>query len=220
MDQGQERKREVEMARYKEAKCRLCRREGIKLFLKGERCYSPKCPIERKGAVPPGQHGQKRRRRMSDYGHQLREKQKVKRLYGVLERQFRRYFEKATKAKEETGKVLLQVLESRVDNALFRLGFTPSRSMARQLVSHGFVLVDGNKKVNIASQQLNPGQTISLTSGGLNLDYVKKSLAEKERKIPDWLTRKAAVGKMIRLPEREEIETDIDESLIVEYYSR
>ncbi|HUS60388.1 MAG TPA: 30S ribosomal protein S4 [Nevskiaceae bacterium] len=208
------------MARYKEAKCRLCRREGIKLFLKGERCYSPKCPIERKGAVPPGQHGQKRRRRMSDYGHQLREKQKVKRLYGVLERQFRSYFKKASKTKEGTGKVLLQVLESRIDNVVFRLGFVPSRSTARQLVSHGFVLVDGNKKVNIASQQLNPGQTISLTSGGLNLDYVKKSLAEKERKIPDWLTRKAAVGKMIRLPEREEIETDIDESLIVEYYSR
>ena len=220
MDQGQERKREVEMARYKDAKCRLCRREGIKLFLKGVRCYSPKCPIERKGAVPPGQHGQKRRRRLSDYGHQLREKQKVKRLYGVLERQFRRYFEKASKTKKGTGKVLLQLLESRIDNVLFRLGFVPSRSTARQLVSHGFVLVDGSKKVNIASQQIKPDQTISLTSGGLNLDYVRKSLAEKGRKIPDWLTRKAAVGKMIRLPEREEIEMDIDESLIVEYYSR
>jgi small subunit ribosomal protein S4 len=208
------------MARYKEAKCRLCRREGTKLFLKGERCYSPKCPIERKGAVPPGQHGQKRRRRLSDYGQQLREKQKVKRTYGVLERQFRRYFEKAAKAKGEKGKVLLQLLESRLDNVVFRLGFVSSRSMARQLVSHGFVLIDGNKKVNIASQQVKSGQMISLTSGGLNLDYVKKSLAEKGRKIPDWLTRKAAVGKMIRLPEREEVEADIDESLIVEYYSR
>lgn len=207
------------MARYKGAKCRLCRREGTKLFLKSERCYSPKCPIERKGAVPPGQHGQKGRRRTSDYGKQLREKQKVKRVYGVLERQFKRYFEKAAKAKEQKGEVLLQLLESRVDNVAFRLGFVPSRSMARQLVSHGFVLVD-NKKVNIASQQVKPDQMISLTSGGLNLDYVKRALAEKSKKVPDWLTRKAAVGKMVRLPERQEVEANIDESLIVEYYSR
>lgn len=207
------------MARYKGAKCRLCRREGTKLFLKSERCYSLKCPIERKGAVPPGQHGQKRRRRLSDYGHQLREKQKVKRIYGVLERQFKRYFEKAAKAREQKGKVLLQLLESRVDSVVFQLGFVPSRSIAKQLVSHGFVLID-NKKVNIASQQVKPDQIISLTSRGLNLDYVKKALAEKGKKIPDWLTRKAAVGKMVRLPERQEIEADIDESLIVEYYSR
>lgn len=207
------------MARYKEAKCRLCRREGTKLFLKGERCYSPKCPIERKGAVPPGQHGQKRRRRLSDYGQQLREKQKVKRVYGVLERQFRRYFEKAAKAREEKGKVLLQLLESRIDNVVFRLGFVSSRSMARQLVSHGFVLID-NRKVNIASQQVKPGQVISLASNGLNLAHVKKALAEKSKNIPGWLKRKAAVGKMVRLPEREEVEADIDESLIVEYYSR
>lgn len=217
--QDQEKEKEAKMARYKEAKCRLCRREGIKLFLKSERCYSPKCPIERKGAVPPGQHGRKGRRRLSDYGQQLREKQKVKRIYGILERQFRRYFEKAVKAKEETGKTLLQILESRADNVVFRLGFVPSRSMARQLVSHGFVLID-NQKVNIASQQVKTGQMVSLTTKGLNLDYVKKSLAEKGKKIPGWLARKAAVGKMIRLPEREEVEADIDEKLIVEYYSR
>lgn len=207
------------MTQSKDSICRLCRREGMKLFLKGERCYSPKCPIERKGAVPPGQHGQKRRRRPSSYGEQLREKQKVKRIYGVRERQFKRYFEKAIKVKEATGKVLLQLLETRLDNLVFRLGLVPSRSMGRQLVSHNFVLVDG-KKVNIPSYQVNPNQIISLTTKGLNLDYVKKSLAEKDRKVPKWLTRKAAVGKMIRLPEREEVEADINETLIVEYYSR
>lgn len=207
------------MARYTDAKCHLCRREGIKLFLKGERCYSPKCPIERKGAVIPGQHGQKRRSRLSDFGRQLREKQKTKRLYGVLERQFKNYFKKAAKEKETTGEVLLQLLESRLDNVVFRLGLAPSRSVARQLVSHGHVLVDG-KRVNIPSYQLNPGQIVSLVPKGLEIDLVKKSLAEKDRKIPDWLKRKAAVGKMIRLPGREEIDVDIDEHLIVEFYSR
>lgn len=207
------------MARYTDAKCRLCRREGAKLFLKGERCYSPKCPIERKGAVPPGQHGQKRRRRQSDYGRQLREKQKTKRLYGVLERQFKNYFKKATKAREATGEVLLQFLERRLDNVVFRLGLVPSRSLARQLVNHGHVLVDG-KKVDLPAYQVKLGQIIALTTKGLAIDQVKKSLAEKERKIPTWLERKAAVGKMTHLPKREEIDVDIDEHLIIEYYSR
>lgn len=206
------------MARYKDAKCRLCRREGTKLFLKGERCYSPKCPIEKKGAVPPGQHGQKRVGRMSDYGRQMREKQKVKRVYGVLEKQFRSYFKKARRVKEATGEALLQILESRLDNVIFRLGLVPSRSVGRQIVSHGLILVDG-KKVNIPSYQVKPGQVIALISKGLELKQVKDSLAEK-RKIPEWLQRKAVVGKMVRLPERKETEADINEDLIVEYYSR
>lgn len=207
------------MARYTDSKCRLCRREGIKLFLKGERCYSPKCPVERKGAVIPGQHGQKRRKRVSDYSRQLREKQKTKRLYGVLERQFKNYFKKAIKDRETTGEMLLQLLETRLDNVVFRLGLVPSRSVARQLVSHGHILVDG-KKVNIPSYQVGTGQIVTLTTKGLGIDQVKKSLAEKERKVPDWLKRKAAVGKIARLPKREEIDVDIDEHLIVEFYSR
>jgi len=207
------------MARYTGPKCRLCRREGVKLFLKGERCYSPKCPLERKGAVIPGQHGQKRQRRVSDYSHQLREKQKTKRLYGVLERQFKNYFQEASQVKEKAGEILLQFLERRLDNVVFRLGFVPSRSVARQLVRHGHVLVDG-KKVDIPSYRVKPGQTISLTTKGLALKEVKKALAEKERKIPGWLKRKAAVGKIVSLPKREDIDVDIDEHLIVEFYSR
>ncbi len=207
------------MARYKDAKCRLCRRERVKLFLKGARCFSPKCPIERRGGVPPGQHGQRGRRRASEYSLQLREKQKAKRLYGVLERQFRRYYEKAAEVKEATGTILLRLLERRLDNVVYRLGFAQSRAMARQLVNHGHILVDG-KKVDIPSYQVRPGQTISIRPKSLNFSPVKTALAEKDRSVPGWLKRKAAVGKVDRLPEREEIETDINEQLIVEYYSR
>lgn len=207
------------MARYKDAKCRLCRREGVKLFLKGSRCFSPKCPVERRGGVPPGQHGQRFRRRTSEFGLQLREKQKAKRLYGVLERQFRRYFQEAAKVKEATGTILLQLLERRLDNIVYLLGFAQSRSMARQLVNHGHILVD-NKKVDIPSYRVKPGQTISIKSQSLNISPVKTALAEKDKTIPKWLKRKAAVGKVERLPEREEIETEINEQLIVEYYSR
>jgi len=207
------------MARLVDAKCRRCRREGVKLFLKGERCYSAKCPIDKKGAVPPGEHGAKRRRRPSDYGLQLREKQKVKRLYGVLERQFRRYFNQASKVKAMTGEVLLQLLETRLDNVTYRLGLAASRSISRQLVSHGFIQVNG-KKVNIPSYQARPGDVISLVPAGLNLSRVKESLADKDRKVSSWLQRKAVIGKILRLPKREEIEADIDENLIVEYYSR
>lgn len=209
------------MARYLGPKCRLCRAAGTKLFLKAERCYSPKCPLERKGAVPPGQHGQKKRGgvRLSKYGEQLAEKQKLRRIYGVLEKQFSHYFQEALKAKAETGKTLLQLLERRLDNVVYRLGFVPSRSVARQLVKHGHVLVD-NKKVNIPSYQVKPGQIISLTPEALKMEIVRKSLEEKERKIPSWLQRKAAVGKINRLPEKEEIDFDINENLIVEFYSR
>jgi len=207
------------MARYIDPKCRLCRREGTKLFLKGERCFSPKCPLEKKGAVAPGQHGLKMRRRLSEYGVQLREKQKAKRTYGVLERQFRRYFKKAFKKRGVTGEALLQLLESRLDNVVYRLGFVPSRSVARQLVRHGHILVDG-KKVDIPSYQVKPGQVINLNPKAMKIEVVKKSLAEKKKEIPSWLQKKAAVGKIIRLPTREEIGADIAEQLIVEYYSR
>ncbi len=207
------------MARYLGPKCRLCRREKTKLFLKGDRCYSPTCPLDRKGAVPPGQHGLKTSRaRISDYGRQLREKQKAKRIYGVLEKQFRNYFQKVARSKGNSGERLLQMLESRLDNIVYRLKFVPSRSLARQLVSHKHVLVDG-KKVNIASYQVKPGQTMSLDGKALKIDEVKKALADKG-KLPAWLRKKAAVGQMVRLPERKEIEGDIEEQLIVEYYSR
>lgn len=207
------------MARYLDSKCRLCRREGTKLFLKGERCFSPKCPLEKKGAVAPGQHGLKMRRRLSEYGVQLREKQKAKRTYGVLERQFRRYFKKAFKKRGVTGEALLQLLESRLDNVVYRLGFVPSRSVARQVVRHGHILVDG-KKVDIPSYQVKPGQVINLNPKAMKMEVVKKSLAEKKKEIPSWLQKKAAVGKIIRLPTRGEIGADIAEQLIVEYYSR
>ncbi len=207
------------MGRYPDAKCRLCRREGRKLFLKGDRCYSPKCPLEKKGAVPPGIHGPKRRRRVSEFGQQLREKQKTKRFYGVRERQFKRYFEMASKKRGNRGETLLQILESRLDNSVYRLGLAPSRSIARQIISHGHVQVDG-QKVNIPSYQLKPGQIVSLTSRGLEIDQVIKMLANKDYKVPAWLKRKAAVGKMERLPERSEIDVEVDEKLIVEYYSR
>jgi len=209
------------VARYLEAKCRLCRASGTKLFLKEERCYSPKCPLERRGAVPPGQHGQKKKGgvRLSKYGEQLTEKQKLRRIYGILERQFRRYFQEALKAKGETGKTLLQLLERRLDNVVYRLGFASSRSIARQLVRHNHILVN-NRKVNIPSYQVRVGDVVSLTPRALKLEVVKKSLAEKERKIPSWLQRKAAVGKINRLPEKEEIDLDVNEDLIVEFYSK
>lgn len=206
------------MARYLGPKCRLCKREGKKLFLKGERCSSPKCPIERKGATAPGQHGQKRKRKLSDYGVQLREKQKVKRIYGMLEKPFKRYFRIARKKKGVTGETLLVLLETRLDNIVYRLGFTPSRSVARQLVSHGFVNVN-NKRVNIASYNLKPNEVVSLSSKALTIPTVKKSVDSKI-KPPIWLEKKATVGKILRLPRREEIEEDIDDQMIVEYYSR
>lgn len=207
------------MARYTDAKCRLCRREGMKLFLKGERCYSPKCPIERKGAVPPGQHGPWGRGRVSEYGQQLREKQKAKRLYGVLEKQFRRYYEKAAKTPEATGEVLLQLLESRLDNIVYRLGLAPSRSIARQLVSHGHVYVN-DKRVNIASYQVKPDEVIRLGEKAMKIPQVAEKWAERARNVPKWLQREGPVGKMIRLPKRDEVESGIDDKLIVEYYSR
>lgn len=208
------------MARYTDPKCRLCRRQGVKLFLKGQRCLSPKCPIERKGAVPPGELSKRRRRsKPSEYSIQLKEKQKVKRTYGILERQFKRYFEKARKDKEATGEALLQMLESRLDNIVYRLGFASSRVQARQLVSHGHILVNG-RPVNIASFGLKPDDTIAFSPNGMKVPFVKEALARKDVVIPEWLKRKAAVGKLERLPLRNEIEGDVDEKLVVEFYSR
>jgi small subunit ribosomal protein S4 len=168
--------------------------------------------VERKGAVPPGQHGQKGQRRQSDYGRQLREKQKLKRIYGVLERQLRTYFAKATKERGVTGTVLLRLLETRLDNVVYRLGLVSSRSVARQLISHQHVLVN-NKKTNIPSYQVKAEDLITLDQKGLKM-------VVKSRKLPAWLARRGAVGKVKRWPEREELETEIDESLIVEFYSR
>lgn len=200
-------------------KCRLCRREKSKLFLKGARCLSPKCPIDKKGAVTPGVNSQRRKRNPSEYGIQLREKQKVKRTYGVMENQFKRYFAIARKTKGATGEALLKILEMRLDNVVYRLGFAPSRTMARQLVSHRHVFVNG-KKVNIASYEVKPGDVINLSTKAIANPTLKKTLTEKNDIMPEWLIRKAAVGKVERLPRRDEIGDQIDEQLVVEYYSR
>lgn len=192
------------MARYTGPKRRLSRREGITLFAKDAKA------LERKGAVPPGQHGLGRRRRVSEYGLELREKQKAKRFYGILERQFKLYFQKATKVKGATGLALIRLLETRLDNVVYRLGFAKSRAQARQLVSHGHIMVD-DKKVNIPSYQIKVEQTIAL---------LPKLGDNTPTTLPGWLERKATLGKVLRLPEREEMEQAIDEQLIVEYYSR
>lgn len=192
------------MARYTGPKRRLSRREGIALFAKDAKA------LERKGAVPPGQHGLGRRRRVSEYGLELREKQKAKRFYGILERQFKLYFQKAAKVKGATGLALIRLLETRLDNVVYRLGFAKSRAQARQMVSHGHIMVDG-KKVNIPSCQIKIEQTIAL---------LPKLLDNTPITLPGWLDRKATVGKVLRLPQREEMEQAIDEQLIVEYYSR
>lgn len=200
------------MARYTGPKRRLSRREGIALFSKDAEM------IERKGAVAPGVHGLKRKRRLSEYGVQLREKQKAKRIYGLLEKQFRKYYEMANKVKGSTGLELLTLLERRLDNVVFRLGLASSRAEARQLVSHGHISVDG-KKLNIPSALTKIDQVIAFSGKMLDNIQVKKSLEQSET-LPEWLERKAAVGKVLRLPNREEMESSINEQLIVEYYSR
>ncbi|OGD85743.1 30S ribosomal protein S4 [Candidatus Curtissbacteria bacterium RBG_16_39_7] len=201
------------MARYTGPKHKLCRREGIPL------CGSVKCPVHTR-TNPPGQHGPKGRRRLSAFGQQLREKQKAKRIYGVLERQFRRYVREAQKAKGKTGEVLLQLLETRLDNVLYRMGFAPTRSSSRQLVSHGHVLVD-EKKVDIPSYNLKPNQIVTFRDQSLKIPLVQENLSKtKKEKPPTWLEKKGPVGKILRLPEREEIGEPINEQFIVEFYSR
>lgn len=208
------------MPRYLDAKCRLCRREGVKLFLKGSRCFSPKCPIERKGAVPPGQGGVKKSfRRLSEYGQQLREKQKLKRTYGIREKQLKKLFKEARKHRGATGTALINQIERRLDNVVFRLGLASSRSVSRQIISHKHVLVN-NRKVNIASYRIKKDDIISLDKIALKIPEVKKTLDQKENKLPSWLERKGAIGRVKNLPSEADFLKEIDLKLIVEYYSR
>lgn len=209
------------MARYTGPVCRLCRRERMKLFLKGERCFKEKCAIEKRG-YPPGQHGQRRGRKAMGYGIQLREKQKVKRIYGVLERQFRLYFQEADRGKGITGETLLQILERRLDNVVYMLGFAASRAQARQIVRHGHIQVDG-RKTSIPSYQVRAGQTISVKEGSRkNVQIVASIESATGRGVPEWLTLDATnfTGKVQALPSREDIKLPVEEQLIVELYSR
>ncbi len=208
------------MARNTGAVCRLCRREGLKLFLKGDRCFKEKCSFERRGYAP-GQHG-RRRTKVQNYGIQLREKQKVKRMYGVLERQFRGYFARAARSKGITGTNLLQTLERRLDNVVYRLGFGSSRSMARQLVSHGHIQVDG-RKMSVPSALVKPGSVIALREKSRKNEQVKICVdTAKGRGVPAWLELDADQfrGTVRQLPERDEILMPIQEQLIVELYSK
>lgn len=212
------------MARYTGPVCKLCRREGEKLFLKGEKCFSPKCPVERRG-YPPGEHGREsmyRRRRVSDFQRQLREKQKMRRIYGVMERQFRRYYDRALKRRGMTGQALLQTLEQRLDNVVFRLGYASSRNQARQLVTHGHFNVNG-RRTDVPSTLVQPGDQVSVREGSRGRPYFKTLAAEAEsRNVPGWLERDLdrLGGKMLHLPEREDIDAALNEQLVVEYYSR
>ncbi|NLE91260.1 MAG: 30S ribosomal protein S4 [Elusimicrobia bacterium] len=208
------------MARYTGAVCRLCRREGEKLFLKGARCNSPKCTLTKR-AYAPGDHGQGRIK-LSNYGVQLREKQKVKRMYGMMEGQFKRYFEQAAKTKGVTGKVLLQQLERRLDNVIFRLGLAVSRAQARQVVRHNFVWV-GETRVNIPSYQVSKDEMIKIKGSEKALNKLKENLeAAKDRSVPTWLefNPQEMTARVARLPEKEDIQATIKEQLIVELYSK
>ena len=208
------------MSRYKDAQCRVCRREGCKLFLKGERCYSDKCSISRRNYAP-GDHGQKRAK-LSEYGTQLREKQKTKSYYGVGEKQFRKYFEMASNKKGITGENLLQILESRLDNVVYRLGYGMSRSEARQMVNHGQFEVNG-KKVNIPSYLVKVGDIITVREIKKDNKTIKVNAESNEKRpVPAWLEKdnKQISGKIIRLAAREDIEIPIEEHLIVELYSK
>ena len=209
------------MARYIGPVCRLCRREGMKLFLKGERCYSEKCAIEKRN-VPPGQHGRGRKAKLVGYGVQLREKQKVKRTYGVLENQFRRYFEAADRQKGITGDLLLQMLERRLDNVIYRLGLGTSRAQARQLVRHGHFTVNG-RKVDIPSYQVRQGDVVAVkAASGQNTTIVHAMEEVKGRGIPEWLSFDpgSLSGRVASLPTRQQINLPVQEQLIVELYSK
>jgi len=209
------------LARYREAVCRLCRREGLKLFLKGQRCLTDKCEIEKRNFAP-GQHGKSRRPKIVGYGLQLREKQKLRRLYGILEDQFRSYFEKAARMKGVTGENLLLMLERRLDNAVYRLGLASSRAAARQLVRHGHIQVSG-RKVNIPSFAVVPGQEIAVKEASRNLAAVQRSLdLSGGRSVPPWmqLDRESLKAKIISLPKREDVNFPIQEQMIVELYSK
>jgi small subunit ribosomal protein S4 len=209
------------MARYIGPVCRLCRREATKLFLKGERCYTEKCAIEKRNFVP-GQHGKARKAKLAGYGLQLREKQKVKRIYGVLENQFRRYFESADRTRGITGETLLQSLERRLDNVVYRLGFATSRSQGRQLVRHGHFAVNG-RKVDIPSYLVREGEIVSVREGSRKGSAVLHAMEEvKGRGIPEWLSLQAEQmsGRVVSLPTRAQINLPVQEQLIVELYSK
>jgi small subunit ribosomal protein S4 len=208
------------MARYTDANCKLCRRESEKLFLKGGRCLSEKCALERRGYAP-GQHGQNIRRKVSEYGLQLREKQKVRRIYGVLERQFHSYFEKAERKKGITGENLLQMLECRLDNVVYRLGFAPSRKAARQLVRHRHLTING-RVIDIPSYNVRVGDIIRVKDKSKSLDIIHMSLKESRGEEIPWLRlNKAGLeGELLELPKRDEIPTPAQEQLIVELYSK
>ena len=208
------------MARYTDAVCRQCRREGQKLFLKGERCYGEKCALSRR-QYAPGQHGQGRSK-SSEYGQQLREKQKAKRFYGVLESQFRSYYDMAERRPGKTGENLLSILESRLDNVVYRLGFAMSRAEARQMVSHGHFTVNG-RKVNIPSYQVKPGMVITLKESSRGIEKIKANIeANESHPVPKWLEYDAAnlIAKVAAVPAREDVDLPIEEHLIVELYSK
>lgn len=209
------------MARNLDPKCRQCRREGEKLFLKGEKCFTDKCAIEKRN-FPPGQHGQRRNQRLSDYGVQLREKQKLRRIYGVLEKQFRKYYAEADRLKGITGENLLQLLECRLDNVTYRMGIGASRTEARQIVRHNSILVNG-KRVNIPSYQVKPGDTVQVAPESINQLRIKGALAAAElRGFPQWIEVdvKALKGTFKAKPQRDELPATINESLVVELYSK
>jgi small subunit ribosomal protein S4 len=211
------------MARNTDPVCRLCRREGEKLFLKGERCYSPKCAVERR-AYPPGLHGRQAQfqRKVSDYGLQLRAKQKARRVYGVMERQFRRYFAEAERRRGLTGINLLTLLESRLDNVVYRLGFAASRPQARQAVRHGHIEVNG-RRVNVPSYLVELGDIISVRPASRQMTMFKMVAQDLEhRGVPEWLSRddELMTGRVLSMPDRGDLDVTLDEQLIVEYYSR
>jgi small subunit ribosomal protein S4 len=209
------------LARYREAVCRLCRREGVELYLKGDRCFTDKCAIKRRG-YPPGQHGQRRMKKHSDYGVQLREKQKARRIYGLLEKQFHNYFEKADRMKGKTGDNLLILLERRLDNVVFKLGFAVTRRESRQLVRHGHFLVKG-RRVNIPSFLVRPGDVVEMRERSRKIPSVNESLDAVIRKgIPAWLEleRENFRGSVRNIPSRADITEPIQEQLIVELYSK
>lgn len=208
------------MARYTDSQCRRCRRETEKLFLKGDRCFTEKCAVERR-QYPPGQHGQ-RRGKLSDYGIQLREKQKVRNIYGILEKQFRRYFHNAERKKGVTGELLLQILEMRLDNMAYRMGFAPNRTSARQLVTHGHFIVNG-RKVSIPSYILQVGDIVEIKESSREVLIVKDSLSKIEhRGIPAWveIDFQNFKGKVLQIPTKEEMQIPAQEQLIVELYSK
>jgi small subunit ribosomal protein S4 len=209
------------LARYRDAVCRLCRREGTKLFLKGQRCLTDKCAIEKRN-FQPGQHGKARRPKLVGYGLQLREKQKVRRLYGILENQFRHYFEKAAASKGITGESLLLMLERRLDNTVYRLGLATSRAEARQLVRHGHILV-GGRRVNIPSFQLAAGMEIAVALASRAMGTIQRSLdLAGSRAMPTWLQfdRESMTGRVVAFPKREDVNFPIQEQMIVELYSK